>query len=48
MIAERNDNRGSTAVSFVRTVDVFVYEYSITVQKNQIGQVTVSSSFLCV
>uniref|UniRef100_A0A3Q0SKX9 VWFD domain-containing protein n=1 Tax=Amphilophus citrinellus TaxID=61819 RepID=A0A3Q0SKX9_AMPCI len=46
LITERNDNRGSTAVSYVRNVDVFVYEYSITIQKNQIGQVTVNGELL--
>lgn len=46
LITERNDNRGNTAVSYVRNVDVFVYDYQITIQKNQVGQVMVSFSFL--
>uniref|UniRef100_A0A3Q3BQL9 Fc gamma binding protein n=1 Tax=Haplochromis burtoni TaxID=8153 RepID=A0A3Q3BQL9_HAPBU len=36
LITERNDNRGNTAVSYVRNVDVFVYDYQITIQKNQV------------
>lgn len=40
-VTERNDNRGNTAVSYVREVDVTVYGYTITVRKNQVGRVTV-------
>lgn len=42
-VTERNDNRGSTAVSFVRQVEVSVYGYTITISKNQVGRVTVRS-----
>ncbi|XP_061110253.1 IgGFc-binding protein-like [Conger conger] len=38
-IQERNDNRGSTAVSFVREVDVTVYGYTFTLVKHQYGRV---------
>ncbi|XP_026150219.1 IgGFc-binding protein-like [Mastacembelus armatus] len=41
-ITERNDNRGNTAVSFVREVDVSVYGYTITIVKSQIGRVMVN------
>uniref|UniRef100_A0A665VUJ8 Fc fragment of IgG binding protein n=1 Tax=Echeneis naucrates TaxID=173247 RepID=A0A665VUJ8_ECHNA len=37
-ISERNDNRGSTAVSYVREVYVSVYGYTIIMGKNQIGR----------
>lgn len=40
-ITERNDNRGNTAVSYVREVEVSVYGYSIILVKTQIGRVTV-------
>uniref|UniRef100_A0A665VU45 Fc fragment of IgG binding protein n=1 Tax=Echeneis naucrates TaxID=173247 RepID=A0A665VU45_ECHNA len=40
-ISERNDNRGSTAVSYVREVYVSVYGYTIIMGKNQIGRVMV-------
>ncbi|KAM9724184.1 IgGFc-binding protein isoform 1-T1 [Menidia menidia] len=45
-VTERNDNRGNTAVSYVREVDVIVYEYKITIQKNQIGRVVVDGELL--
>ncbi|KAM4735256.1 IgGFc-binding protein [Anableps anableps] len=38
-VTERNDNRGNTAVSYVREVDVVVYGYTITIRKNQVGQI---------
>ena len=40
-ITESNDNRGNTAVSFVREVQVAVYGFTITILKNQIGRVMV-------
>lgn len=40
-ITERNDNRGNRRVSYVREAHVFVYGYLITIQKNQVGRVTV-------
>lgn len=45
-ITERNDNRGNTAVSYVREVFVSVYGYSITMGKNQIGKVMVRFDFV--
>ncbi|XP_040923803.1 IgGFc-binding protein [Betta splendens] len=45
-ITERNDNRGSAVVSYVREVEVSVYGYSITVIKNQIGKVMVDGEQL--
>uniref|UniRef100_A0A3Q1GW32 Fc gamma binding protein n=1 Tax=Acanthochromis polyacanthus TaxID=80966 RepID=A0A3Q1GW32_9TELE len=45
-VTERNDNRGNTAVSYVREVDVSVYGYTITIQKNQVGRVTVDGELL--
>lgn len=45
-ITERNDNRGNTAVSYVREVDVSVYGYTITVSKNQVGRVMVDGELL--
>lgn len=46
-VTERNDNRGNTAVSYVREVDVSVYGYSIIIRKNQVGRVTVVSCLMC-
>lgn len=40
-VTERNDNRGSKAVSYVREVQVSVYGYSIVIRKNQVGLVMV-------
>lgn len=45
-VTERNENRGNKAVSYVREVDVTVYGYTITVRRNQVGKVTVSSDFV--
>ncbi|KAK7886664.1 hypothetical protein WMY93_026285 [Mugilogobius chulae] len=45
-ITERNDNRGNTAVSYVREAEVSVYGYSIIVAKNQVGKVTVDGELL--
>ncbi|XP_010737445.2 IgGFc-binding protein [Larimichthys crocea] len=45
-VTERNDNRGNTAVSYVREVDVSVYGYTITIRKNQVGRVTVDGQML--
>uniref|UniRef100_A0A672F8Q3 Fc fragment of IgG binding protein n=1 Tax=Salarias fasciatus TaxID=181472 RepID=A0A672F8Q3_SALFA len=45
-ITERNDNRGNTVVSYVREVHVSVYDYTITIQKNQVGHVTVNEELL--
>ncbi|XP_069552328.1 IgGFc-binding protein isoform X1 [Brachyistius frenatus] len=45
-VTERNDNRGNKAVSYVREVDVSVYEYNITIRKNQVGRVMVNGELL--
>ncbi|XP_078143106.1 IgGFc-binding protein isoform X1 [Centroberyx gerrardi] len=45
-VTERNDNRGNTAVSYVREVDVTVYGFTITIRKNQIGRVTMNGELL--
>ncbi|XP_070690944.1 IgGFc-binding protein [Pempheris klunzingeri] len=45
-ISEKNDNRGNTAVSYVREVDVSVYGYNITIRKNKVGQVVVDGEVL--
>ncbi|XP_015232371.1 PREDICTED: IgGFc-binding protein [Cyprinodon variegatus] len=45
-ITERNDNRGNTAVSYVREVDVFVYGHNITIRKNQVGKITVDGELV--
>ncbi|XP_069394027.1 IgGFc-binding protein isoform X1 [Paralichthys olivaceus] len=45
-ITERNDNRGNTAVSYVREVDVSAYGFSVLMGKNQIGRVTVDGELL--
>ncbi|XP_067094200.1 IgGFc-binding protein [Osmerus mordax] len=45
-ITESNDNRGNTAVSFVREVKVAVYGFTIAILKNQIGRVMVDGQVL--
>ncbi|XP_035492191.1 IgGFc-binding protein [Scophthalmus maximus] len=45
-VTERNDNRGNTAVSYVREVNVSVYGYSIIIAKNQIGRVTLDGELV--
>uniref|UniRef100_A0A673AB09 Fc fragment of IgG binding protein n=1 Tax=Sphaeramia orbicularis TaxID=375764 RepID=A0A673AB09_9TELE len=45
-ITERNDNRGNTAVSYVREVFVSVYGYEIIIRKSQVGRVTVNGELL--
>ncbi|KAJ4942068.1 hypothetical protein JOQ06_011938 [Pogonophryne albipinna] len=45
-VTERNDNRGNTAVSFVREVDVSVCGYNIILLKNQVGRVMVDGELL--
>ncbi|KAJ8289756.1 hypothetical protein GJAV_G00004980 [Gymnothorax javanicus] len=42
-IEERNENRGSTAVSFVREVDVTVYGYTFTMIKFHYGRIMVDN-----
>ncbi|XP_075462776.1 IgGFc-binding protein-like [Ascaphus truei] len=41
-IEERNDNRGSQAVSFVRLVNIFVHGYKITIVQGEFGKVRVN------
>uniref|UniRef100_A0A8C5DKG4 IgGFc-binding protein-like n=1 Tax=Gouania willdenowi TaxID=441366 RepID=A0A8C5DKG4_GOUWI len=45
-VTERNENRGNTAVSYVRELDVSVYGYTITIQKNKAGRVMVNGYWL--
>ncbi|XP_072547805.1 IgGFc-binding protein [Salminus brasiliensis] len=45
-VTESNDNRGSTAFSYVREVEVKVYGITITVQKYQWGQIKVDGQRL--
>lgn len=45
-VTERNDNRGNTAVSYVREVDVSVYGYNITIRKSQVGRVMVNGELV--
>ncbi|KAK2910365.1 hypothetical protein Q8A73_008080 [Channa argus] len=46
LITEKNDNRGSTVVSYVKEVEVSVYGYSIVIVKNLIGKVKVNGELL--
>nr|DBA15730.1 TPA: hypothetical protein GDO54_003201 [Pyxicephalus adspersus] len=41
-IEEKNDNRGSQAVSYVRTVSIYVYGFKITLMKGEFGKVRVN------
>ncbi|KAM4652646.1 IgGFc-binding protein-like [Discoglossus pictus] len=41
-IEEKNDNRGSQAVSFVRTVNIYVYGYKVSIQKGEFGKVRIN------
>ncbi|XP_073457695.1 IgGFc-binding protein-like [Aquarana catesbeiana] len=41
-IEEKNDNRGSQAVSYVRTVNIYVYGNKITLMKGEFGKVRVN------
>ncbi|KAF3691795.1 IgGFc-binding protein Fcgamma-binding protein antigen [Channa argus] len=45
-VTEKNDNRGSTVVSYVKEVEVSVYGYSIVIVKNLIGKVKVNGELL--
>ncbi|XP_054904027.1 IgGFc-binding protein [Poeciliopsis prolifica] len=45
-VNERNDNRGNTAVSYVREVDVLVFGYAITIRKNEVGQIMVDGELV--
>ncbi|MED6293032.1 hypothetical protein CHARACLAT_006660 [Characodon lateralis] len=45
-INERNDNRGNTAVSYVREVEVLVYGYTVTIRKSQVGKVMVDGELV--
>ncbi|XP_075139529.1 IgGFc-binding protein-like [Leptodactylus fuscus] len=41
-IEEKNDNRGTQAVSYVRTVTIYVYGYKIAIMKDEFGKVRVN------
>ncbi|KAG7469170.1 hypothetical protein MATL_G00126120 [Megalops atlanticus] len=45
-VQERNDNRGSTAVSFVREVEVSVYGFTFVVTKYQYGRIMVNNEMV--
>ncbi|XP_050786523.1 IgGFc-binding protein-like isoform X2 [Gopherus flavomarginatus] len=38
-IDEKNDNRGSQAISFLRVVNIYVYGYNISIYKREVGKV---------
>lgn len=40
-ITQRNENRGSLTVSFVREMEVFIYGKTLTMIKHQTGQIMV-------
>ncbi|KAG8433673.1 hypothetical protein GDO86_012138 [Hymenochirus boettgeri] len=42
IIEEKNDNRGSQAVSFVRTVNIYMYDYKISILKGEFGKVRIN------
>ncbi|KAM8927862.1 IgGFc-binding protein-like [Pelodytes ibericus] len=41
-IEEKNDNRGSQAVAYVRTVNVYVYGYKVSILKGEVGKVRIN------
>ncbi|KAM4703004.1 IgGFc-binding protein [Rhinophrynus dorsalis] len=41
-IEEKNDNRGSQAVSFVRTVNIYAYGYKVSILKGEFGKVRIN------
>uniref|UniRef100_A0A8C5R066 VWFD domain-containing protein n=1 Tax=Leptobrachium leishanense TaxID=445787 RepID=A0A8C5R066_9ANUR len=43
-IEEKNDNRGSQAVSFVRAVTIYVYGYKVSLLKGESGKISISMS----
>ncbi|XP_041082394.1 IgGFc-binding protein [Polyodon spathula] len=45
-IEEKNDNRGNTAVSYVKLVIISVYGYTVTIEKFQYGKVQVNGEVL--
>uniref|UniRef100_A0A8C8S225 IgGFc-binding protein n=1 Tax=Pelusios castaneus TaxID=367368 RepID=A0A8C8S225_9SAUR len=38
-VDEKNDNRGSQAISFLRVINIYVYGYNISIFKREVGQV---------
>ncbi|XP_044847386.1 IgGFc-binding protein-like isoform X2 [Mauremys mutica] len=38
-IDEKNDNRGSQAISFLRVTNIYVYGYNISIYKREVGKV---------
>ncbi|XP_068098405.1 IgGFc-binding protein-like [Hyperolius riggenbachi] len=47
MVTEKNENRGSQSVSFVRTVNIYVYGYKITIIKKEFGKIRVNDVLVC-
>ncbi|OCT71128.1 IgGFc-binding protein [Xenopus laevis] len=41
-IEEQKENRGSPIISFIRQIDVFVYDYKISVVKGEFGKVRIN------
>ncbi|XP_075462277.1 IgGFc-binding protein-like [Ascaphus truei] len=41
-VDEKNDNRGNQAVSMVRLVNIYVYEYKISILKGEFGKVRIN------
>uniref|UniRef100_A0A674J5D4 VWFD domain-containing protein n=1 Tax=Terrapene triunguis TaxID=2587831 RepID=A0A674J5D4_9SAUR len=42
-IDEKNDNRGSQAISFLRVTNIYVYGYNISIYKREVGKVRLNS-----
>ncbi|XP_074837548.1 IgGFc-binding protein-like [Carettochelys insculpta] len=38
-VEEKNDNRGSQAISFLRVTNIYVYGYNISIYKREVGKV---------
>ncbi|XP_078509945.1 IgGFc-binding protein-like [Lissotriton helveticus] len=43
VIDEKNDNRGSRGVSYVRLVNIYVYGYKISIYKGEIGKIRINT-----
>lgn len=41
-VDEKNDNRGSQAISFVRLTNIYVYGQTISIYKREVGKIRVS------
>ncbi|XP_069057919.1 IgGFc-binding protein-like [Pleurodeles waltl] len=46
-IDEKNDNRGSQAVSYVRLVNIHLYGYKISIHKGEIGKIRINDVRTC-